>query len=68
MIPCSQSCTTLGSWYDAGDSMISLKLVRTVIDKPPPIVHGNTSAFADFAGAGAVSGNGELHKTRLSLM
>ena len=39
--------------YDAGDSMISLEQVRAVIDKPPAIVHGMTSAFCDFAGAGA---------------
>jgi phage terminase large subunit len=38
--------------YDAGDSMISLEHVRAVIDKPPSIVHGKTSAFCDFAGAG----------------
>jgi hypothetical protein len=38
--------------YDAGDSMISLEHVRAVIDKPPVIVHGKTSAFCDFAGAG----------------
>jgi hypothetical protein len=38
--------------YDADDSMISLEHVRAVIDKPPSIVHGKTSAFCDFAGAG----------------
>jgi phage terminase large subunit len=38
--------------YDAGDSMISLEHVRAVIDKPPSIAHGKTSAFCDFAGAG----------------
>jgi hypothetical protein len=38
--------------YDAGDSMISLEHVRALIDKPPAIVHGKTSAFCDFAGAG----------------
>jgi hypothetical protein len=38
--------------YDAGDSMISLAHVRAVIGKPPAIVHGKTSGFCDFAGAG----------------
>jgi hypothetical protein len=38
--------------YDQGDSMISLEDVRAVIDRPPAIVHGKTSAFCDFAGAG----------------
>jgi hypothetical protein len=38
--------------YDAGDSMISLEHVRAVIDNPPAIVRGDTTAFADFAGAG----------------
>jgi hypothetical protein len=36
--------------YDAGDSMISLEHVRAVIDKPPAIVHGKTTAFCDYAG------------------
>jgi hypothetical protein len=38
--------------WDAGDSMISLEHVRAVIDKPPAIIAGKTSAFCDFAGAG----------------
>jgi hypothetical protein len=38
--------------YDAGDSMISLEHVRNLISNPPPIAHGRTTAFCDFAGAG----------------
>jgi hypothetical protein len=33
--------------YDAGDSMISLEHVRAVMDKPPAIIAGKTSAFCD---------------------
>ena len=38
--------------YDAGDSMISLESVRTLIDNPPAFVAGPTTAFCDFAGSG----------------
>ena len=38
--------------YDAGDSMISLESVRTLIDNPPAFVPGPTTGFCDFAGPG----------------
>jgi hypothetical protein len=41
--------------YDTGDSMISLEHVRAVIDKPPPIIAGQFSAFWREAGAKACS-------------
>jgi hypothetical protein len=38
--------------YDAGDSMISLEHVRTLLESPPVHVPGRPVAFCDFAGPG----------------
>ncbi|MEY2606431.1 MAG: hypothetical protein QOH31_4253 [Verrucomicrobiota bacterium] len=38
--------------YDAGDSMISLESCRALIDNPPALEPGPTTAFCDFAGPG----------------
>jgi hypothetical protein len=38
--------------YDAGDSMISLEHLRTLLADPPAYVPGRVSAFCDFAGPG----------------
>jgi hypothetical protein len=37
---------------DAGDSMISLEAVRTLLENPPAHIRGRPSAFCDFAGPG----------------
>jgi hypothetical protein len=38
--------------YDAGESMISLEHVRTLLECPPPHTPGRPVAFCDFAGPG----------------
>jgi hypothetical protein len=38
--------------YDAGDSMISLEHVRSLLSDPPKAVAGKVRGFCDFAGAG----------------